>query len=41
MKLKALPVVQGDYNLINYEETYKQFDWKETEKEFSGMKQVE
>lgn len=35
MKLEALPVVQGDHNLRDYEETYKNFDWKDTEKEFS------
>ena len=41
MELKALPVESGNYNLINYEDTYSQFDWKETEKLFHGMKQVE
>lgn len=35
MKLEALSVVQGDYNLKNYDEAAKQFDWKEVEKEFS------
>ncbi|GCD81512.1 acetate--CoA ligase [Parageobacillus thermoglucosidasius] len=35
MKTEVLPVVQGDYNLKNYEEAYKNFDWKEVEKEFS------
>jgi acetyl-CoA synthetase len=35
MKVEALPVVQGDYNLKNYEETYKNFDWTEVEKYFS------
>ncbi|MFC0298770.1 acetate--CoA ligase [Geobacillus jurassicus] len=35
MKTELLPVVQGDYNLKNYEETYKQFQWSEVEKEFS------
>ncbi|KYD22583.1 acetate--CoA ligase [Parageobacillus toebii] len=35
MKTEVLPVIQGDYNLKNYEETYKNFDWKEVEKEFS------
>ncbi|NNU98465.1 acetate--CoA ligase [Geobacillus sp. DSP4a] len=35
MKTELLPVVQGDYNLKNYEETYKQFQWSETEKVFS------
>jgi acetyl-CoA synthetase len=35
MKTEVLPVIQGDYNLKNYEEAYKNFDWKEVEKEFS------
>ncbi|WP_409302209.1 acetate--CoA ligase [Peribacillus sp. SCS-155] len=35
MKVEALPVIKGDYNLQNYEETYKQFDWREAEKAFS------
>ncbi|EZP76510.1 acetyl-CoA synthetase [Parageobacillus genomosp. 1] len=35
MKTEVLPVVQGDYNLKSYEDTYKHFDWKEVEKEFS------
>ena len=35
MELKALPVVSGNYNLTNYEDTYRQFDWKEAEKNFS------
>ena len=35
MKLEALPVMEGNFNLQNYEEKYKQFDWQETEKEFS------
>jgi acetyl-CoA synthetase len=35
MKTEVLPVIQGDYNLTNYEEAYKNFDWKEVEKEFS------
>jgi acetyl-CoA synthetase len=35
MKTEVVPVIQGDYNLKNYEETYKNFDWKEVEKEFS------
>ncbi len=35
MKVEALPVVQGEHNLQNYEETYTQFDWKEAEKNFS------
>lgn len=35
MKVEALPVVQGDHNLVNYQEKYRDFDWKETEKEFT------
>ncbi|RAK21218.1 acetyl-CoA synthetase [Anoxybacillus vitaminiphilus] len=35
MKVEALPVIQGDFNLKNYEETYKNFDWSEVEKHFS------
>lgn len=39
MKLEALPTVQGDFNLKNYEETRKTFSWKDAEKIFHGMKQ--
>ncbi|AGX05852.1 MULTISPECIES: acetate--CoA ligase [Bacillaceae] len=35
MKVEALPAVQGNFNLANYDELYSQFDWKEAEKEFS------
>ena len=35
MKLEALPVVQGDYLLQNYDETAANFDWKDAEKAFS------
>ncbi|MEK4146965.1 acetate--CoA ligase [Robertmurraya sp. FSL W8-0741] len=35
MKLETLPVIQGEYNLQNYRETYENFDWKEVEKQFS------
>ncbi|GIN60098.1 acetate--CoA ligase [Robertmurraya siralis] len=35
MKLETLPVIQGEYNLQNYCETYENFDWKEVEKQFS------
>lgn len=35
MKLEALPAIKGDYNLKDYEETCKQFDWKEVEETFS------
>ena len=32
---EKLAVVQGDYHLKNYDETYANFDWKEVEKAFS------
>ncbi|PLR83808.1 MULTISPECIES: acetate--CoA ligase [Bacillus] len=35
MKVEALPVIKGQFNLEDYEQMYKQFDWKETEKHFS------
>ncbi|MDQ0156558.1 acetate--CoA ligase [Robertmurraya andreesenii] len=35
MKLETLPATQGNYNLENYEATYKNFDWNEVEKEFT------
>ncbi|AGK55226.1 acetate--CoA ligase [Bacillus sp. 1NLA3E] len=35
MKLEALSAKKGNFNLENYDEMYKQFDWKDTEKEFS------
>ncbi|WP_461201006.1 acetate--CoA ligase [Anoxybacillus sp. TBDG-1] len=35
MKVETLPVIQGDFNLKNYEETYQTFDWSEAEKHFS------
>ncbi|MEH7343337.1 acetate--CoA ligase [Bacillus sp. JJ1532] len=35
MKVEALQATQGNYNLKNYEETYKQFDWADGEKVFS------
>lgn len=35
MNLKALPAIEGDHNLKNYEETYRLFDWAEAEKHFS------
>lgn len=38
MNLKALPAIEGDHNLKNYEETYRQFDWSEAEKHFSWHK---
>ncbi|KUP34676.1 acetyl-CoA synthetase [Bacillus halotolerans] len=38
MNLKALPAIEGDHNLENYDETYRQFDWSEAEKHFSWHK---
>lgn len=35
MVLKALPVVDGEFNLQNYDEVYKRFNWSDTEREFS------
>ncbi|MCM2582762.1 acetate--CoA ligase [Bacillus stercoris] len=35
MNLKALPAIEEDHNLKNYEETYRHFDWAEAEKHFS------
>ncbi|GIN73028.1 acetyl-coenzyme A synthetase [Bacillus sp. J14TS2] len=35
MNLEALPVVQGKYNLVNYKDTCANFDWADTEKQFS------
>ncbi|HJV46745.1 MAG TPA: acetate--CoA ligase [Bacillota bacterium] len=35
MKTVTLPVFEGKRNLINYDDTYTNFDWKEVEKEFS------
>ncbi|MGR3765377.1 acetate--CoA ligase [Rossellomorea sp. NS-SX7] len=35
MKVEALPVTKGNYNLESYENTYDTFDWNEVEKEFS------
>ncbi|WP_044339446.1 acetate--CoA ligase [Rossellomorea aquimaris] len=35
MKVEALPVTKGNYNLESYENTYQSFDWKDVEKEFS------
>ncbi|RSK28193.1 acetate--CoA ligase [Bacillus sp. HMF5848] len=35
MKVEALPVAQGDFNLKNYEEECRSFSWGETEKYFS------
>lgn len=35
MKLEALSAVKGNFNLQNYDEMYKQFDWNEAEKSFT------
>ena len=35
MKVEALPVKNGQFNLTNYEESYQNFDWKDVEKELS------
>jgi acetyl-CoA synthetase len=35
MNMEALPALKGDYNLTNYNEKYKDFDWKDAEKEFT------
>lgn len=38
MELEALSSIKGDYNLEDYEKTYKHFDWSEVEKEFTWSK---
>lgn len=35
MVMKTLPVVQGDYQLKDYDRTVEQFNWTDVEKEFS------
>ncbi len=35
MKLEALPVINGKFNLEDYEKAVESFDWKEVEKNFS------
>ncbi|RBP93833.1 acetyl-CoA synthetase [Cytobacillus firmus] len=35
MKVEALPVTQGDFNLKSYNELYENFNWADAEKEFS------
>ncbi|MCM3162808.1 acetate--CoA ligase [Metabacillus litoralis] len=35
MKLEALPVTKGNYNLTDYDTTYHSFDWSEVEKNFT------
>ncbi|SEM57170.1 acetyl-CoA synthetase [Paenisporosarcina quisquiliarum] len=38
MKIETLQVVQGDFQLSNYDETAKNFKWEDAEKEFSWYK---
>lgn len=38
LKVEALPVIKGNYNLENYESSVESFDWKEAEKNFSWSK---
>ncbi|MEK4084860.1 acetate--CoA ligase [Psychrobacillus sp. FSL K6-1415] len=38
MKIETLQVVQGDFQLSNYDETAKNFKWDDAEKEFSWYK---
>ena len=38
MVLNALPVVEGEFNLQNYDDGCKQFNWSDTEREFSWFK---
>lgn len=35
MRVETLPVIEGEFNLKNYEEMYRNFDWLEVEKNFS------
>lgn len=35
MRVEALPATLGDYNLKDYNQSYAEFDWTETEKNFS------
>ncbi|WP_439740833.1 acetate--CoA ligase [Bacillus pseudomycoides] len=35
MKVETLPVIKGENNLLNYEETYAGFNWEEVNKNFS------
>ncbi|MBT2691185.1 acetate--CoA ligase [Bacillus sp. ISL-47] len=35
MKVEALPVTQGKFNLKSYDELYENFNWADVEKEFS------
>jgi acetyl-CoA synthetase len=38
MKVEALPVISGNFNLKDYESTYQTFDWGEVEKDFTWYK---
>ncbi|KAA6481693.1 acetate--CoA ligase [Bacillus swezeyi] len=38
MELKALPAEKGNYNLKDYDEAYRTFDWKDAEKNFTWHK---
>lgn len=38
MKIETLQVIEGDFQLTNYEETAKNFKWEDAEKEFSWYK---
>lgn len=38
MKVEAIQASIGDYNLVNYEETYRTFDWQAAEENFSWHK---
>ncbi|MEC2078238.1 AMP-binding protein, partial [Metabacillus fastidiosus] len=35
MKMETMPVTKGIYNLTNYDEVYKNFNWKSIEDKFS------
>jgi acetyl-CoA synthetase len=36
--MATIPTLEGNHNLVSYEEVYPNFDWKEVEKEFSWHK---
>jgi acetyl-CoA synthetase len=38
MKVEALPIISGKYNLKDYQETYESFNWNEVEREFTWYK---
>ncbi|PEA53260.1 acetate--CoA ligase [Bacillus pseudomycoides] len=35
MKVETLPVIQGENNLLNYDEAYRNFNWEEVNQNFS------